>query len=57
MHHPHRKRGNSMDNVTALKNLAAVITGTKADKIDGNTIADVINYIADNYPKNENAEG
>lgn len=46
-----------MDNVTALKNLAAVITGTKADKIDGNTIADVINYIADNYPKNENAEG
>ena len=45
-----------MDNVTALKNLAAVITGTKADKIDGNTIADVI-YIADNYPKNENAEG
>lgn len=57
MHHPHRKRGNSMDNVTALKNLAAVITGTKADKIDGDTIADVINYIADNYPKNENAEG
>ena len=43
------------ENVNALKNLAAVMTGTTADKVTGNTIAEVINYIADNYPTS--AEG
>lgn len=38
-----------MSNVTALKNLAAVLCGVKAEKIPGRTIAEVIQYIADYY--------
>lgn len=40
------------DNVLALKTLAVAIIGgdlTVAD-VEGETIADVINYIAENYP-------
>ena len=38
-----------MSNVIALKNLAAVVCGVKADKVPGTTIAEVIQYIADHY--------
>lgn len=39
------------DNVLALKNLAVAVLGggLTADKVPGDTIADVINYIAENY--------
>ena len=40
-----------MSNVTALKNLAAVVCGVKAENVPGRTIAEVIQFIADNYKK------
>lgn len=39
------------DNIKALKNLAVVLgCAASADKVTGNTIAEVIQFIADNYP-------
>lgn len=40
------------DNVKAFKNLAVAIIGggLTVDKVPGETIADVVNYIAKNYP-------
>ena len=45
------------DNVKALKNLAVVIIGggLTVDDIPTYTIADTINYIADNYPSSTSA--
>lgn len=39
------------DNVLALKNLAVAMLGgdLTVDDVPGDTIAEVINYIADNY--------
>ena len=39
-----------MSNLEALKNLASVICGVPVDKITGTKIAEVIQFIADNYP-------
>jgi hypothetical protein len=39
-----------MNNVSALKNLAAKICGVKVEKVEGKTVAEVIQFIADNYP-------
>lgn len=41
------------DNVLALKRLAVAIIGggLTVETVPGTTIADVINYIAENYPK------
>lgn len=43
------------DNVKALKRLAVALIGNglTEDEVEGETVADVINYIADNY----NAQG
>ena len=40
------------DNVKALKNRAVAVIGggLTFDDVEGETIADVINYIAENYP-------
>lgn len=38
-----------MNTVEALKNLAAVVCGVKVDKVKGGTIAEVIQFMADNY--------
>lgn len=38
------------ENVNALKELAAAVTGATVDEIEGNTIADVLRYMAQNYP-------
>lgn len=38
-----------MDNVTALKNLAVVVCGVELEAVKGETIAEVIQFIADNY--------
>lgn len=42
----------NQNNVDALKNLAVVLIGgeLKVEDIATTTIADTINYIADNYP-------
>ncbi len=41
-----------MTNVEALKELAVAIgCATSADKVTGTTIAEVIHFIAKNYPK------
>lgn len=37
------------DNVTALKNLAVVVCGVELEAVEGETIAEVIQFIADNY--------
>lgn len=40
-----------MTNVEALKELAAkIVDGVTVDDVPGTTIAEVIKYIADNYP-------
>lgn len=39
-----------MTNVEALKNLAVKITGKALNEVTGETIAEVIQFIADNYP-------
>lgn len=44
-----------MSNLEALKNLAVVITGKKLEEITGDTNAEVIQFIADNYPKSTSA--
>lgn len=42
-----------MNNVEALKKVAVAIGCAKSvDKIEANTIAEVLNFIAENYPKN-----
>lgn len=38
------------NNVEALKALAAKVTGKELTEIAGTTIAEVIQFIADNYP-------
>lgn len=38
-----------MTTVEALKNLAAKVCNVKPAKVKGNTIAEVIQFIADNY--------
>lgn len=38
------------DNVTAFKNLAVAILGITIDKVQGETVSDVVNFIAQNYP-------
>lgn len=37
-------------NVEALKALAVKVTGKKLSEVTGTTIAEVIQFIADNYP-------
>lgn len=39
-----------MTNIEALKNLAAVVCGVEVTAVTGTTIAEVIQFIADNYP-------
>ena len=39
-----------MTNVEALKNFAAVVCGVEVTAVTGTTIAEVIQFIADNYP-------
>lgn len=39
-----------MTNVEALKNLAAVVCSVEVTAVTGTTIAEVIQFIADNYP-------
>lgn len=36
--------------IEALKNLAAVVCGVEASAVTGDTIPEVIKYIADHYP-------
>lgn len=43
------------NNVTALKNLAAKVCGVEVTAVTGETIADVINYIAEHYPQSTGA--
>lgn len=38
-----------MTNVEALKNLAVVVCGVELSAVTGDTIAEVIQFIADNY--------
>lgn len=40
------------NNVDALKALAVKVTGKSLSEITGTTIAEVIQFIADNYPAN-----
>lgn len=42
-----------MTNVEALKNLAVKITGKTLKEVTGETIAEVIQFIADNYPESK----
>lgn len=42
-----------MTNVEALKNLAAVVCGVDVSSVKGTTTAEVIQFIADNYPQTE----
>lgn len=39
------------DNVLAFKNLAAALLEIAIDKVEGETISDVVNFIAQNYTK------
>ena len=39
-----------MTKLDALKNLAAVVCGVDVSAVTGTTIAEVIQFIADNYP-------
>lgn len=39
------------DNVLAFKNLAVALLGIAIDKIEGETVSDVVNFIAQNYTK------
>ncbi len=45
-----------MSNVEALKNLAAVVCGVEVADVNGTTTAEVIQFIADNYPQTETSE-
>lgn len=45
-----------MSNVKALKNLAAVVCGVDVSTVHGTTTAEVIQFIADNYPQTEAAD-
>lgn len=38
-----------MNTVEALKNLAVTVCGVKYEKVTGTTVAEVIQFIADNY--------
>lgn len=38
-----------MSNLEALRNLASVVCGVKPEKVTGETIAEVIQFMADNY--------
>lgn len=38
-----------MNTVEALKNLAVAVCGVKLEKVTGTTVAEVIQFIADNY--------
>lgn len=38
------------NNIEALKNLASVVCGVELSAVTGDTIAEVIKFIADNYP-------
>lgn len=40
-----------MSTVEALKNLAVVVCGVKRETVTGTTVAEVIQFIADNYKK------
>lgn len=40
-----------MTNVEALKQLAATVCGVEVTAVTGDTIAEVILFIANNYPK------
>ena len=42
------------DNIIAFKNLAVAIIGggLTVEDVEGETIADIVNYIANNYPSN-----
>lgn len=46
------KNMGEQDNVLAFKNLAVAIIGgdLTAETVPGETIADIVNYIAENYP-------
>lgn len=39
------------DNVLAFKNLAVALLGVTVDKVEGETVSDVVNFIAQNYTK------
>lgn len=46
-----------MSTLESLKNLVAVIVGEKStDNIPGTTVAEVIDYLATNYPKKVNCK-
>ena len=40
-----------MNTVEALKNLAVAVCGVKLKEVTGTTVAEVIQFIADNYKK------
>ena len=40
-----------IDNLTALKNLAVVVCGVKIADVKGTTTAEVIQFIAEHFPK------